>query len=90
MAEDVALGLANATPYLEAFGHVAVAWMWLRQATAASAGLARGPSHDEGFYRGKLAACRWFFRWELPRVGPLLDALDALDATCLEMQPAWF
>jgi alkylation response protein AidB-like acyl-CoA dehydrogenase len=89
MAEDVPLALANATPYLEAFGHVAVAWMWLRQATAASAGLARGAPHDADFYRGKLAACRYFFRWELPRIGPRLELLDALDATCLEVQPGW-
>ncbi|RZL05654.1 MAG: acyl-CoA dehydrogenase, partial [Rubrivivax sp.] len=33
---------ANATMYLDMLGHVAVAWMWLRQAGAASRGLAAG------------------------------------------------
>ena len=27
------------------------------------------------FYRGKLAACRYFFVYELPKVGPMLDLL---------------
>ena len=44
---------------------------------------------DVDFYRGKLAACRYFFRWELPRIGPQLALLDSLDSTCLEAQPAW-
>jgi hypothetical protein len=47
---------------------------------------ARGADAD--FYRGKLAAC-YFFRWELPRIGPQLALLDSLDSTCLEAQPAW-
>ena len=82
---DVERGLANASVYLEAMGHVVVAWMWLRQAMAAT----RAAGRDADFYRGKLAACRYFFRWELPRIGPQLALLDSLDATCLEAQPAW-
>ncbi len=86
---DVERGLANASVYLEAMGHVVVAWMWLRQAAAATRSLpgARGANAD--FYNGKLAACRYFFRWELPRIGPQLTLLDSLDSTCLEAQPAW-
>ena len=41
------------------------------------------------FYRGKLAACAYFFRWELPKTGPQLDLLDSLDATCVEVEPSW-
>ena len=90
MAQDVDLGLANASVYLDAFGHTVVAWMWLRQGLAAARGLARAQGPDVDFYRGKLAACRYFFRWELPRTAPQLALLDALDPTCLEMKPAWF
>jgi alkylation response protein AidB-like acyl-CoA dehydrogenase len=86
-ARDVERGLANASVYLEALGHVVVAWMWLRQALVATRALGGGPDAD--FYRGKLAACRYFFRWELPRTGPQLALLDSLDSTCLEAQPAW-
>ena len=80
---DPALALANSTIYLEAFGHLVVAWMWLEQVLAAE-----GKSGD--FYEGKRAAARYFFRYELPRTGPQLDLLDSLDRTLLDVDPAWF
>ena len=86
---DVERGLANASVYLEAFGHVVVAWMWLRQALASARLLGHGSGADADFHRGKLAACRYFFRWKLPRIGPQLALLDSLDSTCLEAQPGW-
>jgi alkylation response protein AidB-like acyl-CoA dehydrogenase len=75
--------LANATVYLEAFGHVVLAWMWLEQACAA-----HGNAGD--FYDGKRQACRFFFRWELPRTGPQFALLASLDDTSLTMRDAWF
>lgn len=88
---DPELALANASAYLESFGHVVVGWMWLRQGAAACRGLARapGPAPDFDFYQGKLAACRWFFRWELPGIAHPLGLLSALDPTCLEAKPSW-
>ena len=80
---DVALALADATAYLEVVGHVVVAWLWLEQALAAG-------ERDEEFYAGKRQAARFFFRRELPRVGPALDLLDSLDRTTLEMRDEWF
>ena len=47
----------------------------------------KGPRY---FYRGKLAACRFFFAFELPKVAPMLDLLASLDDTTLTMQDAWF
>ena len=82
-AGDVALSLANATPYLEAVGHVVVAWMWLEQLFAAE-----GKEGD--FYEGKRRAAQYFFTWELPRTGPQLDLVASLDRTTLDMQPGWF
>src|SRR5438445_10144370 len=43
---DVERGLANASVYLEAFGHVVVAWMWLRQALASARLLGHGSGAD--------------------------------------------
>ena len=86
---DASARLGNASAYLEAFGHVTVAYLWLEQALAARAALAARPA-DEAFYRGKLMACRFFFRWELPRVSGWLAVLQPLDTTCIDMQPAWF
>ncbi|WP_426335848.1 acyl-CoA dehydrogenase [Pseudoduganella sp. R-31] len=85
-APDLNRTLANATVYLEAVGHVVVAWIWLQQAMAAVAGL----PEEDNFRRGKLQACRYFYQWELPRVQPQLDLLAALDTTTLDMQDAWF
>jgi alkylation response protein AidB-like acyl-CoA dehydrogenase len=87
--QNVERAFGNASVYLDVFGHVVVAWMWLRQARAASRALAGAAGADADFYLGKLAACRYFFRWELPRIGPQLELLDSLDSTCLEAQPAW-
>ncbi len=81
--------LANATVYLEAFGHVVIAWIWLEQALVAGRSMT-GDVEGDAFYRGKLAACRYFFAFELPKVGPMLDLLASLDDTALTMQDAWF
>jgi len=82
-AGDVERTLCNATVYLEAFGHVVLAWIWLAQALTA-----HGKSGD--FYDGKRQACRYFFRWELPRTGAQFELLDSLDDTTLAMRDAWF
>ncbi|MYN25224.1 acyl-CoA dehydrogenase [Duganella levis] len=84
---DLNKTLANASIYLEAVGHVVVAWIWLQQALLAAASLASG---DTDFYRGKLQACLYFFQWELPKVGPQLELLASIDTTTLDMQDAWF
>src|SRR5262245_15233274 len=73
---DPTLRLANAACYLDAFGHVVVAWLWLDQALLATRGI-DGP--DAAFYQGKLAACRYFYRWELPRIDRWLGVLDPVD-----------
>ena len=78
--------LANASLYLEAFGHLVLSWIWLEQALAAAA-MQQG---DQDFYAGKQQACRWFFLWELPKVDAQLTLLAALDTTTLDMQDNWF
>ena len=84
---DAALALANASVYLEAFGHMVLGWVWLEQALAAEAGKLGG---SEDFYEGKRQACRYFFEWELPKTGPQLDLLASLNRTTLDMQDRWF
>lgn len=86
---DAELGLANATTYLDAFGHVVIGWLWLQQALVACAALERG-AEERAFYAGKLAACRYFFRHELPLVHARFALVGSLDRTCLDAQPDWF
>jgi butyryl-CoA dehydrogenase len=90
MPKNPELALANATLYLDSLGHVVVAWRWLAQALAAEAALPSATSEDQDFYRGKLAACRFFFRYELPRIGPTLGLLRSLDDTALTIPDAAF
>lgn len=83
---DLNVTLANASIYLEVFGHLIMSWIWLEQAITAHA----AQRDDQAFYAGKRQACDWFFRWELPRVDAQLDLLDSLDKTTLNMRDDWF
>jgi len=83
---DVTERLANASCYLDAFGHIVVAWLWLEQALAA---VPRIPGPEDEFYRGKLAACQYFFRWELPRIDRWLGLLSPVERTPLDAEDAW-
>ena len=69
--------LANASAYLEAMGHIVVAWIWLDQMIAASS--------DTNLHRGKRQAGRYFFHWELPKVANPLARIAALDDIALAM-----
>jgi alkylation response protein AidB-like acyl-CoA dehydrogenase len=82
-AGDVEAAMANSVVYLESFGHIVVAWIWLEQACAAN-----GKTGD--FYDGKRAAARYFYRYELPKTAPQLELLASLDRTTLEMRDSWF
>jgi butyryl-CoA dehydrogenase len=75
--------LANATPYLQAFGHTVLAWVWLDVALCADR-----PSPGD-LHQGKLAACRYFFGYELPRIGAWLQPVRTRDATCRQIDEAW-
>ncbi|MCP5288916.1 MAG: acyl-CoA dehydrogenase [Burkholderiaceae bacterium] len=77
--------LANATPYLQAFGHVVLAWIWLELALAlALAG------RDDAFALGKRAAQRYFFAYELPKIDVWLGVVARREAVCRAMRPEWF
>ncbi|MGH8135537.1 MAG: acyl-CoA dehydrogenase [Steroidobacteraceae bacterium] len=88
MARDPERALANATLYLDSLGHVVVAWRWLAQGIAATR--AQGSNADRDFHAGKLAACRFFFRYELPRITPNLALLRSLDDTALAIPDTGF
>jgi len=82
-AGDPLLTLANASVYLEAFGHIVIAWIWLQQAAAAH-------GKDSDFHHGKRQAAQYFFSWELPKVSAQLDLLASLDRSTLDMRDSWF
>ncbi len=65
--------------------------MWLWQATVATKALRAGADGEErSFYMGKLAACRYFFRYELPKTDAAFNLVSSLDDVCLSFEPLGF
>ena len=79
--------LANAVPYMQAFGHTVLAWIWLDVALAA---LAHDSQQTLAQTQGKLRATSFFYRYELPKIGAWLAVVSASDQTCAEMPEAAF
>jgi butyryl-CoA dehydrogenase len=73
-----AQALANAVPYLQAFGHTVIAWIWLDVAASLE-------GNDSPAAQGRRAACRYFFRYELPKIGAWLNVVKSRDPTCADL-----
>lgn len=85
------LTAGNATPYLQAFGHVVLAWLWLDVARAAvAASTPTDASERAAFLRGKLQAARYFVDYELPKIDGWLSVVAARNTTCLDMRDEWY
>jgi alkylation response protein AidB-like acyl-CoA dehydrogenase len=69
--------LANAVPYMQAFGHLVLAWMWLELQQVPQAA---GPAA-----LGRARAAQYFFHYELPRIEAWLAPVAARDRTCADM-----
>ena len=68
--------LANAVPYMQAFGHVVLAWTWLDVAMAVH------KLDDGALKQGKIAACDYFFAYELPKTSAWLQAVSQRNMLC--------
>ena len=87
---DTVTRLSSATPFLDAFGHVVIAWLWLRQALVAEQALQKGAQADADFYEGKVAACQFFYRYHLPQAAEKLRYVASQDRSVLDTQASWF
>ena len=79
--------LANAVPYMQAFGHTVLAWVWLDVALAtlrADATLSIAAS------AGRMGAARYFYHYELPKIGAWLNVVNSRDTTCAALSEAAF
>jgi alkylation response protein AidB-like acyl-CoA dehydrogenase len=79
--------LANAVPYMQAFGHTVLAWIWLDVALAA---LGADASKSRASTEGKIMATQYFYRYELPKTGAWLQVVENRDTTCADMQEEAF
>ena len=75
--------LANATPYLQAFGHLVLAWLWLDVALVAQ-------RSGKGQGQGKIAAMRYFYAYEVPKIDAWLGVVSEREAVCRTMHDEWF
>jgi butyryl-CoA dehydrogenase len=74
--------LANAVPYLQAFGHTVLAWMWLDVALAS---LRQGATQTVAAQAGRVRAASYFYHYELPKIGAWLGVVSRRDPTCADM-----
>ena len=66
--------LANAVPYMQAFGHMVIAWMWLDVAINKIAVQAINTP-----------AMLYFYRYEVPKIAAWLMVVASRDLTCANM-----
>ncbi len=71
--------LANAVPYMQAFGHTVLAWIWLDVACSV---LTRNATLSIAASAGRMGAARYFYHYELPRIGAWLQVVRQRDLTC--------
>ena len=71
--------LANAVPYMQAFGHTVLAWVWLDVACSV---LALDATLSIAASAGRMGAARYFYHYELPRIGAWLQVVRQRDLTC--------
>ncbi len=69
--------LANAVPYMQAFGHVVLAWIWLDVSLAKANATESIASHA-----GIHSAAQYFYRYELPKIDAWLTVVASRDMTC--------
>ena len=79
--------LANAVPYMQGFGHTVLAWIWLDVALAA---VRADAAESMAATAGKLGAVRYFYHYELPKIGAWLKVVETRDLTCAELSEEAF
>lgn len=76
MKGDYQRFLADATPFMEFFSNVLVAWLWLDIAREAQNALVTGSTDNStDFYESKIHAMEFYFKYELPKTSGLAEIL---------------
>ena len=79
--------LANAVPYMQAFGHTVLAWIWLDVSLAA---LRDDATQSIAQTQGGIRATAYFYHYELPKIGAWLQVVSSRNPICATMPDAAF
>jgi alkylation response protein AidB-like acyl-CoA dehydrogenase len=89
--QNIDLVFSNSVSYLNMFGHISIAWLWLQQGAIATSALSTDPHIDEQkFYQGKLQAMKYFYNSELPLTYHWGTLVKSIDSTSFDTQADWF
>jgi alkylation response protein AidB-like acyl-CoA dehydrogenase len=72
--------LANAVPYMQAFGHTVLAWVWLDVSLAK-----QNATKSVALSAGINSATQYFYHYELPKIDAWLAVVERCDLTCADM-----
>ncbi len=73
--------LANAVPYMQAFGHTVLAWIWLDVALVA---LKLDATNSIAKKQAVIGTTSYFYHYELPKIGAWLNVVETRDLTCAD------
>jgi butyryl-CoA dehydrogenase len=74
--------LANAVPYMQAFGHTVLAWIWLDVALTV---LSKDTNAGIAANQGRLSAAAYFYAYELPKIDAWLQVVNRREPVCANM-----
>ena len=69
---------------MQAFGHVVLAWIWLDVALACISSQQQSATKSVASHVGRLGAVRYFYAYELPKIGAWLGVVERRDMTCAD------
>ena len=77
--------LANAVPYLQGFGHMVLAWIWLDVAIASRAANNDNAPESTAAATGRMGAMAYFYHYELPKIDAWLHVVETRDQLCAHL-----
>ena len=88
--EDAYLAYSWATPYLEIFGDIVLAWMFIWQARKAHENEADSSGDDKQFYASKINTAKFYIGSVLPTVYGKMNAIKEFDQSFMQMEESIF
>ncbi len=74
--------LANAVPYMQAFGHTVLAWVWLDVACISEG---QNATHSVAARAGIMGATGYFYAYELPKITAWLAVVENRNLLCAKL-----